>query len=285
VRITNAGCDARSNVPDFISIKMAKKFFGTCALTGEYGQFVKSHLIPRALTRLSRTGEKFIQSGIGERPMMVSDSWYDLKLVVRPGEDILADIDDVGIKELRENHLIWSGWGGHESLQDLLGIDSSSPLRELRLQNTKNLRLFFLSLLWRAAASGLSHFRHVALTSEEIEDLRRRVFNRDPGAQEDYPIVLHQISDLGAQHNRVPLLEEETIIIEGEPDRRATYVRFYFEGLVAKIYLSNRSEFPVNFANLGINERSALIVVLHKFEHSRTRDNLLAMMRDYADRR
>ncbi|KVD59127.1 hypothetical protein [Burkholderia ubonensis] len=77
---------------------MAKKFFGTCALTGEYGQFVKSHLIPRALTRLSRTGEKFIQSGIGERMARVPDSWYDLKLVVRLGEDILADIDDVGIK-------------------------------------------------------------------------------------------------------------------------------------------------------------------------------------------
>lgn len=264
---------------------MAKKFFGTCALTGEYGQFVKSHLIPRALTRLSRTGEKFIQSGIGEPMAMVSDSWYDLKLVVRAGEDILADIDDIGIKELRENHLIWSGWGGHQSLQDLLGIDSNNPLRELRLQNTKNLRLFFLSLLWRAAASGLSHFRYVVLTSEEIEDLRKRVFNRDPGAQEDYPIVLHQISNLGAQHNRVPLLEKETIVIEGEPDRKATYVRFYFEGLVSRIYLSSRSEFPVNFANFGINERSTFFVALHKFENSRTRDNLLTMMHDYAGRR
>ncbi len=263
---------------------MAKKFFGTCALTGEYGQFVKSHLIPRALTRLSRNGEKFIQSGLGERASMVSDSWYDLKLVVRSGEDILADIDDVGINELRRNHLVWSGWSGHESLQRLLGIDSDSPMRELRLQDAKKLRLFFLSLLWRAGASDLPHFRHVALSAEEIEDLRKRVFNRDPGAQEDYPIILHQMSDLGAQHNRAPLLEDEMIIIEGEPDRKATYVRFYFEGLVAKIYLSNRSELPVNFSNLGVNERSTFFVFLHKFEHSRTRDNLLTMMHDYAVR-
>lgn len=263
---------------------MAKKYFGTCALTGEYGQFVKSHLIPRALTRLSRTGEKFIESGIGERIAMVSDSWYDLKLVVRQGEDILADIDDIGIRELRENHLIWSGWGGHDALQTLLGIDSNSPLRGLRLQNTKNLRLFFLSLLWRAGASELRHFRHVALTSEEIEDLRKRILNRETGPQEDYPIILHQICDRGAPHNRVPLLEEEVIVIEGEPDRKATYVRFYFEGLVARIYLSNRSEFPVNFANLGVNERSTFFIVLHNFENSRTRDNLLEMMRDYAGR-
>ena len=225
---------------------MAKKFLGTCALTGEYGQFVKSHLIPRALTRLSRTGEKFIQSGIGERPAMVSDSWYDLRLVVRSGEDILADIDDVGIKELRNNHLIWSGWGGHTSLQDLLGIDPDSASRELRIQSALNLNLFFLSLLWRAGASKLAHFRYVTLRPEEIEDLRKRVFNRDPGAQEDYPIILHQICDLGAPHNRVPLLEEETFSISGEPDRRATYIRFYFEGLIARIYLTNRSEFPIN---------------------------------------
>lgn len=285
MRIANAGCDACPNVTDLMTKKMAKKFLGTCALTGEYGQFVKSHLIPRALTRLSRTGGKFIQSGIGERIVWVSDSWYDLKLVVRHGEDILADIDDIGIKELRENHLIWSGWGGHESLQDLLGIDPNYPLRELRLQNTKNLRLFFLSLLWRAAASNLLHFRHVFLTPEEIEDLRKRVFNRDPGAQEDYPIILHQISDLGAHHNRAPLLEEETIVIDGEPDRKATYVRFYFEGLVTRIYLPNRSELPVNFANLGINERSSFIVFLNRFENSRTRVNLMDMMRDYSDRR
>nr|WKF60583.1 hypothetical protein HUO10_005104 [Paraburkholderia busanensis] len=264
---------------------MAKKYFGTCALTGQYGQFVKSHLIPRALTRLSRTGEKFIQSGIGERMAWVPDSWYDLKLVIRLGEDILADIDDVGIKELRENHLIWSGWGRHESLRDLLGIAKNSPLRELRPQNTKNLRLFFVSLLWRAGASGLSEFRRVLLTPEEIEDLRQRVFIRDPGPQEDYPIILHQISNLGAQHNRVPLMEEETIVIEGEPDRRATYVRFYFEGLVAKIYLANRSDFPLNFANLGINDRIGSLVFLNEFELSRTKDNLVAVLRDYTQRR
>lgn len=264
---------------------MTRKFCGTCALTGEYGQFVKSHLIPRALTRLSHSGEKFIQSGIGERSVMVSDSWYDLKLVVRSGEDILADIDDAGIRELRANHLIWSGWGRHMSLQSLLGIESNMSFRELDLQSTKNLRLFFLSLMWRAGASGLSHFRHVSLAPEEVEDLRRRVVSRAPGAQEDYPIVLHQISDLGARHNRVPLLEEETMTIEGEPNRKLVYVRFYFEGLVAKIYLPNRSDLPPKFANLGINDRSAFIVVLHKFEQSRTRDNLVQMMRDFAGRR
>lgn len=277
-------CDAVFHVPNSINVEMAKKFFGTCALTGEYGQFVKSHLIPRALTRLSRTGEKFIQSGIGERMMRVPDSWYDLKLVIRLGEDILADIDDVGIKELRENHLIWSGWGEHKSLQTLLGIDSDIPLRELRLQNTKNLRLFFLSLLWRAGASGLSDFRHVVLTPDEIEDLRQRVLNRDPGAQEDYPIVLYQISNLGAPHNRTPILEEDTIVIEGEPNRRVIYARFYFEGLVAKIYLSSRSDFPENFEKLGINDHAEFFVFLEKFECSRTKDNLIEMMRDYAER-
>ncbi|MBU9340566.1 hypothetical protein [Burkholderia multivorans] len=263
---------------------MAKKFFGTCALTGEYGQFVKSHLIPRALTRLARTGEKYIQSGIGERIVRVPDSWYDMKLVVRQGEDILADIDDVGITELRENRLIWSGWGEHESLQFLLGIDVDTPLRWLRLQNSKNLQLFFLSLLWRAAASHLPSFRHVVLTPEEIEDLRQRVLNREPGAQEDYPIVLDQISNIGLLHNRVPLMEQHTMPTEGEPDRTVTYVRFYFEGLVAKIYLARRSDFPRNFPNLGINDRSEFFVFLREFERSRTQDNLVDMMHDYAQR-
>lgn len=268
-----------------ISVKMSKIFFGTCALTGKSGQFVKSHLIPRALTRLSRNGEKYIQSGIGESMRRVSDSWYDLKLVVKEGEDILSAIDDVGIRQLRENHLVWSGWGQHESLRDVLGWDSDSPMRSLRLQNSGDLRLFFLSLLWRAGASRLPDFKDVTLTPEEIEDLRQRVFKRDPGAQADYPIVLHQISTRGAHHNRTPLLEETTMEVEGEPEYRIVYVRFYFEGLVARIYLGSRTNIPTFFSKVGINDEAEFVVFLNDFENSRTKTNLVSMMHDYAERR
>ncbi|CCF95859.1 hypothetical protein RSK60_1180001 [Ralstonia solanacearum K60] len=264
---------------------MSKKFFGVCALTREYGQFVKSHLIPRALTRLSRTGENYIQSGIGEPMKRVPDSWYDMKLVAKDGEDILADIDDIGIRELRDNHLIWSSWGGHESLRDILEINSELPFRMLRLQNSNALRLFFLSLLWRAGASHLSDFRHVVLTPVEIEDLRERILNRDPGAPQDYPIILHQISTRGAHHNRAPILEEDTITVEGQPEHKVVYVRFYFEGLVARIHLGNRSQLPDYFSKLGINDRYEFVVYLHEFDNSRTKDNLVSMMQDYTERR
>jgi hypothetical protein len=40
---------------------MKKKIgYGTCKLTGNHGKFVKSHLIPRALTRHSVRGNYFI---------------------------------------------------------------------------------------------------------------------------------------------------------------------------------------------------------------------------------
>lgn len=41
---------------------------GKCKLTGREGKFVKSHIIPKALTRPSVPGSKFIQKNAGNGP-------------------------------------------------------------------------------------------------------------------------------------------------------------------------------------------------------------------------
>lgn len=262
---------------------MKKKQFGTCALSGEYGQFVKSHLIPRSLTRLSTTGEKHIQFAIGGRGQRVSDSWYDLKLVTQRGEDILSDLDSCGIDELRRLHLVWSGWAGHASVGTILGLNDDVPFRTIRLDDSAPLRLFFLSLLWRAGASKLDAFQHVQLSAAELEDLRKRVWSRSPGSVNDFPIMLHQISTLGPPHNRVPLLEEQRLLGDDgvESEKVATYVRFYFEGLVARIYLGSRQPVPEWVTLTAIRDDGNVLVSLHQFENSRTKDDIVSNLTAY----
>jgi hypothetical protein len=70
---------------------------GVCKLTGNSGKFVRSHLIPKALTRPSVAGGYFISAGPGIRPKKSWSSWYDEELVIRKGERILADYDDWAI--------------------------------------------------------------------------------------------------------------------------------------------------------------------------------------------
>jgi hypothetical protein len=74
---------------------------GTCRLTGTKGKFVKSHLIPKALTRPEEPGLPLIQGGSGKRARKRWDSWYDSELVTREGEDILSALDDWAIRYLR----------------------------------------------------------------------------------------------------------------------------------------------------------------------------------------
>lgn len=83
----------------------------TCKLTGKTGNYVKSHIIPKALTRPRVPGSKFLQLDPlydGTRYIRRSDSWYDKGTVTREGEDYLSDLDSFAIDQLRLHGLVWS---------------------------------------------------------------------------------------------------------------------------------------------------------------------------------
>ncbi|OOY22549.1 hypothetical protein BMI91_17920 [Thioclava sediminum] len=58
-----------------------------------------------------------IQSDGLARPKRRFDSWYDQRLVIRKGEDMLASIDDDAIKEIQRLKLAWRYWGDASELQ------------------------------------------------------------------------------------------------------------------------------------------------------------------------
>jgi hypothetical protein len=154
--------------------------YGVCKLTGKSSEFIKSHLLPKALTSLGVAGERRISGGQGSRPKRSWTSWYDEELVVKEGEEILADYDNWAIAELRRLELVWSGWGTKSSLP-LETPEWFDPklkgfgLRVVECANPEKLRLFFLSLLWRAAASTLPEFGEINLEQDELERLRTMV--------------------------------------------------------------------------------------------------------------
>jgi hypothetical protein len=90
---------------------MPSRKAGICKLTGVEGSFVKSHLLPNALTRQSIPGGPFIQGGDGEAPERRWTSWYDTALVTEEGEAVLSELDNWAIAQLRSHRLVWSGWG------------------------------------------------------------------------------------------------------------------------------------------------------------------------------
>lgn len=262
------------------------KASGVCKLTGSAGQFVKAHIIPLALTRLSTDGQKWIEGGLERdgtplRVLRRPNSWYDDRLVTAAGERLLANIDDQAIRELRALQLVWSGWEGAERLEsEDLVVENGQSFRPLRLPNTDILRLFFLSIVWRAAASTLAECRWVGLNLEELDDLRQRVVANDPGPAIDYPIQLFQLITRGPPHNRTPLLETQIV-----PRRDGTgvlsvdCVRIYLDGLVAYVYLPRRNDATTSgYFGFCLGVQEVALVIAYEFEKSRTRDNMREMI-------
>jgi hypothetical protein len=81
---------------------------GVCSLTKEYGQYARSHIIPKALTRISSNGSQLIETSTGSDIKKRYDSWFDSSLVIREGEKILEEIDSPAIEMLRKHKMVWS---------------------------------------------------------------------------------------------------------------------------------------------------------------------------------
>ena len=259
---------------------------GICKLTGTSGAFVKSHLIPKALTRPEDPGLPLIQGGSGKRAKRRWDSWYDSKLVTRRGEDILSALDDRAIRYLRSEKLLWSGWGPMTALGDLhtLMPGTSWGVRKVEVDEPDKLRLFFLSLLWRAAASGLPEFSEVQLPTDNLDQLGKMIVEQDPGAISFYPTTLTQLSTTGIVHNMAPIAQVKHVPELADPPGESTekdipIFRFYFDGLVAHVHNHASDDgYAESLGNFFVGASNELIITTVSYEHSFEHENLSYVM-------
>ncbi|MCO7642521.1 hypothetical protein NJI34_37760 [Pseudomonas sp. S 311-6] len=271
------------------STKAKRGMHGVCALTGKEGKFVKSHILPRALTLISRNGDKVREAEIGGIPRRRPPTWYDDQLVIRGGEDILESIDTPAIETLRSHKLIWSAFPKDGSIPDLgvRQIHESLGMRSLVFSDSEieNLRLFFLSIVWRAAASLRPEFIHVQLEDEEKENLRQRVLSCASGDFFEYPIILDQLITRGDPHNRVPILESCEFPGEGGAESMSVdSVRIYMDGLVARVLITADEGLAKNLSIMCLGAGDETLVIARSFEKSRASDNMREVIVDNISR-
>lgn len=258
---------------------------GVCKLTGLNGRFVRSHLVPLALTKPDTEGAPLIQHYSGKRPVRRWSSWYDDHLVIRRGEDLLADLDSWAIMELRKHSLIWSGWGSTSTLppQYPSQFPNGWGGRLVSGVDFFRLRLFLQSLLWRAAATERWEFSEVALPPDDLEILRRAVVAGSATSLEFYPATLLQISTRGPAQNMVPLAQMMTVPnLPGLGARRCPIFRFYFEGLVVHFHRqpSESLEGILNERLGVVGAKDTLLVGSVTYERSFQRENLGYVLRE-----
>jgi hypothetical protein len=258
---------------------------GVCKLTGASGRFVDAHLIPKALTRPAERGLPFVQSGQGgQRPVRRWSSWSDKGLVTQVGEDILTALDTWAIPQLRKHQLVWSGWGpmqslaaGHEKIPG-----TSWGVRTISGIDPTRLRLFFLSLLWRAAATDRPEFAEIVLPLEDQERLRQMLVEGSAGPIDFYPAHLIQLSTMGTVHNLAPLRGEKVLpATESLQPKAIPIFRFYFDGLIAHIHVHSSDDGDTQeLGPMVVGADDELIVSTVTYEHSFERENLGFLMEE-----
>lgn len=244
--------------------------FGTCKLTGNKATLIKCHLLPKALTSPPDKGEVRVEGGLGRRPISRFDSWFDKTLVTRKGEDIFELLDAFAISELRRHRLVWSSWDETDICcpKSSERIDDQWGVRNIAFSNPSRMRLFCLSLLWRAAMTKLPGFDTIELRPKRLQLIGDMLLSNDPSPLEHFPVHLIQLRTLGGWHNQTPIKQTKRFMDVDGSEQKVGMYRFYMDGLV--IHIDDELDDPVRwrFKGQALGETEEQMVLTMPFEQS-----------------
>jgi hypothetical protein len=259
--------------------KFQSKSLGICKLTGIEGQYVKSHIIPQALTRPSRCGAPLVQSSKGSGGTKRWSSWYDKSMVTREGEDYLERIDTRAIRILKKHKMVWRSWNGVPPIfQSLSALLPDHSIREIQLgvEDGYSLKLFLVSILWRASVSSLPDTQDIKL-SEHQENLIAAAIKGERISDSKFATALIQISTYGEYQNALPFYDaKQTPPFEDVPVREIPMYRLFVDGLIAHIHLKDEEDMDDNALYLGCADR--IVVPGIRYEASFQYENGLNLM-------
>lgn len=222
-----------------------------CKLCRQKKQLVEAHIIPKSLYKplQDRSGTPRIGSNkSGFYPKRSPIGIYDKHLVCDDCEKLFSPWDhyahELLLGKLVDTNYITSG--GERLAYQFKEVDYGK------------LKLFFISLLWRAAVSKQEFFARIEVGPFE-QKLRQMILNNDPGDPETFAVCLAKFDD--------PL---GTIMLD--PDRQrwfgVNYCRFYLAGYVAHIKVDKRPP-PEFMEDFILVPNRPLLVIFRNLRTSR----------------
>jgi hypothetical protein len=222
-----------------------------CRYCGHNKKLIKAHVIPGSFFRRLRSGKA--------PPMLLTNNQYEY-----PKRAPIGVYDkNILCEDCEKNFGDWDNYA-----QDILDIKPKNGL--LLMENSQFvgykvkryrydlLKLFFISLLWRASVSGRTFYSKINLGP--LEHIAKKfIENRDPGTAEDFSVTLAKFDHfLG-----------ETIL---DPDRKKieglNYYRFYLGGYIAYIKADKRRSLGLH-ADLMMKPGEPLIIVHRDLNQSK----------------
>ena len=137
----------------------------------------------------------------------------------------------------------------------------------------EKLRLFFLSVLWRAASSSLEELSSIKVSKNELEKLRIMILLKSIKPLSFFPCQLTQLTTKGITHNQSPI--QSTIpsldsMKNNNAEKDLSVFRFYFDGLVTNIYLNMQlNDYDVKkIGGVFVGAEESIIVTAVPFDKS-----------------
>jgi hypothetical protein len=194
-----------------------------CRMCGENRKLIDAHIIPRSFYEpLKENGQipRIITDKAGVYPKRSQTGAYDKEIVCGSCEQIFSPWDGYGytflFQDLDDANYIWDR-------QRALAYNFGKC-------DVEKLKLFFLSVLWRASVSKQDIFRDVQLGPFE-EKLRGLLWRGDSVDNSEFAIAL---SKFDAPANKTGILAPDRTRYHG-----VNHYRFYMAGYMAVIKVSN----------------------------------------------
>ena len=195
-----------------------------CKGCSEDKKLVKSHIIPESFFRGLKDGDKpprihFTEEGVYPKKSPIGV--YDQEILCIDCEKRFQDVDDYGYKVLIKNE---------QELEPLVqnGETVGYLLKEI---DALKLKLFFMSILWRASIS--KHYFYSKVNLGKLEKkLKDLIWQESTGNEHDFSFVLAKFEGDGAGRTIIDPHQERWFNIR--------YYRFYMYGYV--LYIKSDSQ-------------------------------------------
>ena len=222
-----------------------------CKLCGKDKKLVRAHIIPKSLWKPLFDDEQSPQSHstaptVDDKKSPVGI--YDTEILCAQCESIFSPWDDYAQKLLlakpsEERYVINNG-------QKIAYVETTIDYAKLKL--------FFISLLWKAAVS--NHFFCARVNVGPFEpQLRRMIIKADPGDSDTFAVMVTKCDErLGP------------IVLNPQPERwgEINYYRFYLAGYMAYIKV-DRSPTPDFISELALNPERPLVIIARDLRTSK----------------
>jgi hypothetical protein len=229
---------------------MKQKPVHQCRLCLREKKLIKAHIIPEGFFRPLRAGNQAPEmhtNSRGKYPKRMPVGVYDPSLLCSECDQKMEPWDNYAQELLLHQ------------FSDAQVLQSNQQQVGWRIESFdyQRLKLFFVSLLWRASVSQHEFYKRISVGPFESR-LRTMILNEEPGDSQDFAVLLGRFDQ--------PWF---TAMLDPHPEKfkGVSFCRFYLTGFVAIVKVDQRPT-PSPFSNYRMQESAPLIIILRNLKNS-----------------